>query len=613
MINDTFNRISYVTLRPLSGGIDVDTPPHQLPVGTFRRLENVMVRRGGLERRGGYGNFYDDLPSLDWKVYASPMWYDDFGSPVSLLVTNKHLYRVDNGPELNLISPKIYESLTGYLTAFVGNAQLYTLSNDYEETMDFLDVYAGDTVWIGGTTSGFPYEIVSVNVDTLVIRDHDGTLTAPSAELTYTVVEGFRRVPDWTVLRQFDGEMYFVWTDNASRPIKRYNGTSVSTINGTGADGITVNDLTESDTVTAFGNRLWIGGMSEDSRDERFRIRWTTVLNQDTFPLNQYVDLPVRRFGIRRLLPLGNLLVVYFEDGVYFGRPTNIVGLPYDFTPYDTGNIGLVGPRAITSWLDAHWFVGQDDIYSFSASRALERIGTRVVRDTINNPNVVLRDTIVTPDPVNERIVFQFFDISGNVPLLWCYYYKTQSWATEPFFGQSVFYGRTVGGVRWNTITPGSTWEDSKYFVAWLTARPVVSQESLYRSEHGSLRIYLTDARDDVRGSTHLPIRVIIESGDFDFDKPNVVKCVTQLAMKLEAAVDTTTVFQVQVANNRGEDYRSVGDLVVDPGQDEGKVDFRLTGSLFRFRLTTEGTSRPWLMNEIVLVASEVGRESVFV
>lgn len=610
MIQDTFNKLAYVDLRPLNKGVDRETPPHLLEVGAFLTLDNVMVRRGGLERRSGYGQWLTGLPSLDSKVYAAPMWYDQLGTPVMMLVTYKHVYRVDDGPSLTLVSSTLHTG-TAAVAVSVAAERLYTVTDDL--TTDFTDIVnPGDTVWIGGTSTGTPYEIVGVANEVLTVRDHDGTLSTGTG-VTFAAVEGFRRVPDWTVLRQFDGSMFFVWTDNSSRPLRRYDGTSVTSINGVAGDGVTVNPLTEIDTVTAFGGRLWMGGMQEGGRDERFRIRWTTVTDQSEFPLVQYLDLPVRRYGVSRLLPLGNLLVAYFRDGVYFGRPTNITNLPYDFTPYDTGNIGLVGPRAITSWLDAHWFVGQDDVYSFSASRALERIGTKIIRETVQNSDIVLEDTIVVPDPINERIVFQFYNVEGRLPVLWAYYYKTQAWASEMFNGKGVFYGRTVDALAWNEVAGGVDWTDVRWLKAWYTFRPTISAETLYRSQDGQVQVYLDGSSVDVTTTTtSSPVTVIMESGDFDFGRPNVVKSITQLSAKLERPVTRLLEFQVDGRNSRGDEWKSLGTLRVRPGQDEGKVDFRMTGSLFRFRLRSSSDVAPWIMNEIILTASEVGRESVF-
>lgn len=609
MIQDSFNRLSYVSLRPLSKGMDLDSPPHLIEIGAFLRLENVNVRRGGLERRSGYGSFYDGLPALDWKVYGSPMWYDENGNPVPILFTKKHVWKIDEGPTLTLLSKTLFSGLSGTITAAGGSDPSLYVMTDGAST-DFSSVNAGDTIWLGGTSTGEPYEIVDTDVasHTLTFRNHLSGST-PSGT-SYDVVEGFRRVPDWTILRVFEGNTYLVWTDNSSRPLRKYDTATGVTDLETGTPAVTMKEI---DTVTAFGGRLWVAGLNESSRDERFRIRWTTVTDQLSFPASQYLDVPVRRFGISRLLPLGNLLVAYFKDGIYFGRPTNIVNLPYDFTPYDTGNIGLVGPRAVAAWLDAHWFVGQDDIYSFSASRALERIGTKVVRETIRNPDIDLSQTIVTPDPVNERIVFQFFSRgSGKMSRLWAFYYKTAAWATEPFSsGDGYFYGRTVNATSWSDAT--GTWDTSDYFVAWYTFRPTVEAESVFRSEAGRIRMYLEGKENDVSGSTDVAIPVTIESGDFDFQKPNVLKSITQLSVKLEKAVRGGTLeFNVWGSVNRSQDEKLLGTLRIEEGQDEGKVDFRSVGSLFRFRLVSSSVVQPWTLNEVVLVASEVGRESVF-
>lgn len=601
-MNETFNRPAYVDLRPLSKGMDLESPPHLLEVGAFRRLQNVGVRRGGLERRGGFATFYTGLKTLDRKVLGSPLWYDADGSPIPLLVTAKHVYRLDEGPTLTLVSPTLHDDETAGVIAAVADDrwQLTKTGATYLTT-----VQAGDTLWL----SGEPYEILTVTNTVLTFRDHLGTMAAATG-VTFDIVEGFRRVPDWTITRDFaDSVTYFIWTDNSGRPLRRYDGTTVDGVDLVGGG------MTEVDAVTTFGSRLWAAGMSEGGVDERFRIRWTTVTNQAEFPVSQYLDLPLRRYGVSRLLPLGNLLVAYFRDGIYFGRPTNIVNLPYDFSPYDTGNVGLVGPRAVTSWLDAHWFVGQDDIYSFSASRALERIGTKVIKETIQSVDAQLEDTVVVPDPVNERILFQFYDNDGMIRLLWAFYYKTGAWSTEDTAGAATgyFYGRTVSSLSWEELeadSPTMTWEDPFALQPWYNLRPVASEETLFRARAGQLDVYYSSQSRDTATSSDVP--VVVESGDFDFGKPNIRKTVTQLSVKMEQIVPADVVFTVLTSTNRTSGWKSAGTLTIRAGTDEGKVDFRSTGSLFRFRLQSTSDVVPWTLNEVVMTAVEVGRESVF-
>lgn len=610
MIGQSYNQQVYVPLRPLNKGIDLETPPQLIEVGAFLDVSNCDVRRGGLRRRGGYVPFLSGLPSIDDRIYGSPIYYDPQGDPVVFLFAKKHLWRVDDTNVLTLMSKSLYTGLSGDVTVSVAGGQYYdvTVTGETFQTDDTIN--PGDVAWIGGTSSGVPYEIVDVSGETtFVVRDHDGTLS-PSTGTTVDVVAGFRGAPDWTVLPANTGSSdppYLVFTDNSSRGLMAYDGMTVDVYNSAQTP-----ILSEVDTVTMLGYRLWMGGMTESGVNERNRVRWTTVANWTEFPVSQFLDLPRGRSGIVRLMPLGNLLVAYFRERIFFGRPTNIVNLPYDFTIYDTGNVGLVGKHAVVAWLDSHWFVGQDDIYVFSASRSLERIGTRVVRETVQNPDVDLSETIVSADPANERIVFQFFGrSSGTVRDLWAFYYKTGGWSREPFGGTGYYYGRTVDGTTFEEAT--GTWEATTWLASWTSFQPVASEEKTFILKGQSIYLRQDDASQDTYDSGTSPIEVVIESGDFDFGSPNVLKTVTQLSVKFEGDVSDDLEFRVDVSNNRTTTWKTVGRLRVRAGQDEGKVDFRTTGSLFRFRLTGESVSRRWTLNEIVLIATEVGREHVFV
>lgn len=609
MIGQTFNRQEYVALRPLSKGVDRETPPQMLEVGAFRDVANCDVRRGGLRRRGGYAPFVKGLPSIDDRVYGSPIYYDSGGNPVSTIFTRKHLWKLADGNELILLSMRLYEDLTADVTESSLGPQYYDVTVTGETFTTDGTVSTGDTVWIGGVDGGTPYEIVDVDGETtLVVKDHDGSLSG-GTDVTVDIIEAFRGTPDWVVT-----EDALVFTDNSNRGLLSYDGTSVEVYNA-GQSPV----LTGIATITSVGYRLWIGGMTEGmtegGTDERYRIRWTTVTDLTEFPTSQFVDLPRGRSDLMRLLPLGNLLVAYFRERIFFGRPTNIVNLPYDFTIYDTGNVGLVGKRAIVQWLDSHWFVGQDDIYSFSASRALERIGTRIIRETVQNPDIDLAETIVSPDPVNERIVFQFFGRSSRIVRdLWCYYYKTGGWSREPFGGTGYFFGRTVHAMAFEDAI--GDWKDVEYLDSWTSFEPILSEEKTFTLKGTSMYMYregATGDREDLSSTTVLPVPVTIESGDFDFGTPNILKTVTQMSVKMERAVEGQVVFEVDVSSNRQVAWKTVGRLVIAATEDEGKVDFRSVGSLFRFRLRTSSVVRRWTMNEIVLVATEVGREHVFV
>ena len=642
MISESMNKPVYVDLRPLGMGIDRERPSHFLEKGFFLSLENVHLKAGGMTRRGGYSSLNRGaLPSLDRKVYGSPLFFQESGSIQALLVTKKHLWKIEevgNSEQYTLLSERLRNTLTGTVTG----TNPYTITFTGGDLGSDEEVRPGDTIWIGGV----PYEIVNVaSATVLSFSDHTEGFT-PGAYANIDIYKGFRFVPDWA---QYGDN--FVFTDNSSRGLQVYDGTSCSEYNSSQDP-----PLTEIDTVCFFADRLWIASMVEGPRDERFRIRWSNIiLDIDTpanFPVSQFVDLPIGRRPIIRLLPLGNLLVAYFEDRIFYGRPTNIVNLPYDFTPLDTGNVGVVGPRAVTFWLDSHWFVGNDDIYALSATRALERIGTRVIKDTIFNKNIDLKKTIVTPDPINERIVFQFFErASGLIQDIWSFYYKTQGWAVEkgpvrmgsPAI-RGFFYGRTISTKTWLSfigIDNAQSWLSDYFFRPWSSFEPVESPEKNFiLKDDGEIYLYTPEGRHDsflgppetppedpnslgvISDSFVLPflpgvrrtpvIGVYVESGDFDFGSPNVLKTVTQLSIKMEEELEADTIFTVKVSSNRGSKKKSIGEIKIRAGSDEGKIDFRMTGSLFRFEFSTSMEVAPWTLSEVVLLAQEVGREHVF-
>jgi len=654
MIGESFNRQNYIDLRPLGQGIDLERPPHFLEKGFFLNIENMHLKMGSMVRRGSYSNInWGSLPTLDRKVYGAPLFFAGDGGVQQLLVTKKHLWRIeeDNGSErFSLLSAELRDDLTG--SAVLLKDDLFEMTFTSGDLNDTEEVFGGDTVWLRGK----PYEVVAVTSATkLIFRDHDGNFINQSPFTDVAIYKGFRFTPDWAL---YAGN--FVFTDNSQRTLQVYRGTGSAVIynpDPTAEDGVA---LQEVNTVAYFSDRLWIGGFTEEGVNERFRIRWSQLIFDPASgpavfkQAIDFLDLPIGRYPLERLLPLGNLIVAYFKDRIFYGRPTNIIGLPYDFTPLDTGNVGLVGPRAITNWLDAHWFVGQENIYSLSATRALEPIGTRIVKETLFNPEYDLDKTIVTPDPIHERIVFQFFNSqTGLVTDIWSYFYKTSGWSIEKgpsragdIAVRGFFFGRTVSTKTWEDLEEAqeedsSSWEDTNFFRPWSAFEPIDSPEKTFvLKDDGGVYLYNKDGEVDsyvdfpiqqaeeeeaavISDSMVLsdlfgvkkenPIAIIVESGDFDFGSPNVLKTVTQLSVKLEEAVGEALLLDVWGTNNRQQQRKKLGVLRIAQGKDEGKIDFRMTGSLFRFEFRSSSRVAPWALNEIILLAQEVGREHVFV
>ena len=194
--------------------------------------------------------------------------------------------------------------------------------------------------------------------------------------------------------------------------------------------------LESADGVTYFDDRLWVYNCKEqDGNKYSQRIRWSWPGNFDVFRTQDYIDLPYSEGEIIALIPMGSLLIAYFTDAIYVGRQTSIIGLPYKFERLEIGNTGLINQKAVVSWVDGHFFVGQDNIYFLSGNAALQEIGSTVLQETLDYAKSIgLENKIQAEhDPTSNTIAFYFpeFDNDAQVGVesysskVWRWNYRT--------------------------------------------------------------------------------------------------------------------------------------------------------------------------------------------
>ena len=104
-------------------------------------------------------------------------------------------------------------------------------------------------------------------------------------------------------------------------------------------------------------------------------------------------------------------------------------------------------------------------------------------------------------------------------------------------------------------------------------------------------------------------ISVELESGDLDLDLPDIDKTFNRLSLKIDRITDQDIRFAVWTSRNRGSLFDYKGDLVISAGTDEGKINFRATGSTFRFKLTSNSVADQYIINEIIIRGRPRGLE----
>lgn len=605
-------------LRPLDKGMILNKPSQTIPPTACIDAQNYIITSNGPRRRPGYEPYgsttasYASLIKLPYKfIDLFTFWTTGVGAldRELLLITDGGLYKVGIGglSEVEWVYNTGTASVTDNVVTGIGT--------------DFLaaDIYPMDIFRINGEEARIS-EIVDATTINLVAGGVTNTVAT-----SYEIQRAFNTDPtylcDYTIK---DNEVIF--TDlNAPLVVYKYDNPAGSQMElfiqddaykideGNGPEDFIAN------AITVFQDRIFCGYIiSPTDGIRRQRIRWSKVTNpRDFSEPTAYIDLPYSQGAIQRLVPLGNTLIVYMSDAVYIGLPTNNPDLPVAFQKVETGNIGLVGKKAIVSFVDGHFFVGQDDIF-FSTTSGTERIGSSVVKRTIKESTY--RERIyAAPDFENERVVFGFTKDSDLMEELWSFCYKTKGWSYDPVSSYMIANPLLSLDLSWSDLA-GYTWDDvnpiNATFPTWDSMVLKENAQHFFIETNGFLRQLSVNGRvdklpDNLGSVIETPIVAVYETGDFDFDDPDVIKTFLRISLKVDFEIEPNedVLFAVQGSWNRGRSWKALGTLRIKNTYDEGYINFLLTSSHVRFKFTCSNAIAPFTITEAVLKVRTRGEE----
>lgn len=646
-------------VRPLSGGMIQDLPTNGLPNGAFLRIQNYQVQKYGLKKRGGYNTF--DINSsnyFDESLYDIAYFYKRSGGAEMVYIGDKRIYKRTGS---NTVTPI---PITSTEVIYISNSAYDSLTQSYAMEFENFDadlIRSGDVLLDdSGTVVG---EIVNVSSATLTLYTADSTVEAnmylegDNFSVAHYLSTEPRMAPSYAVLPVVQGQSAdkMVITDQSGRGLYLYDG-------GSSLSNFVVDTSTDHSgsvyslsgkALTYFSDRLWLGNTEEQDGEFPQRIRWSEPTQFDWIPLENYIDLPYSEGKLLALVPLGSLLVAYYEDAIYIGRETSIIGLPYTFERLETGNVGLVNSKAVVRWIDGHFFVGQDDIYFLSGSTGIQQVGSPVLEGTIREcrRHNLLDYVQVEHDPRSDSIAFLFPDVSlPSLPVktistkLWRYYYISQAWAydevayadtttkTSPrFYYTGLLPSKTyIGGETWGDWIDkdpslDGPYEEDPQLVRWLgepdgvnilesfqeynSWTDLAAEELLptnmklavwWASENKQIVVQEEDdLAQDTFGTTEYPVWCLLESADFDFGTPDSTKTVTRLSIKTDK--DLAIEFLLYNSDRMGITYKRPERLRSKPNYNEGHADFLCTGSTYRFKLINNQAIDPYRISEAVI------------
>jgi hypothetical protein len=425
--------------RPYSKGMVLNVPPQMVAEGACLEAKNVLATGGGLRRRPGTSLFNAVVaPYPAWQALDS-FWTVE-GYQKLIAVDQKFAYLATATDYTGLY----WEFTSACNITILSDSTLAQAAADTHWDEAVNEIQSGD-VLIYGSSYQYSSTIASITNGT------DLQLTAFGAADYYLGNWKIRRafgaaqpsIVDTTVITGGTPKILFA---DGRRFLYSYDGTTFTDYNAAETDLVPT-------CVAYFKNRVWIADILEGAVQCRQRIRWTELGDLDDFTNGGYLDLPYVKGAIRRLVPLGDFLVAFFDDAIYVGRQTNLANLPLSFQKLETGGIGLLGMRAVTSWIDSLMFVGQDDIYLLSAN-GLQPIGTPIVSRTIAEVAPTRHWKIcAATDLLNDRAMFGFPKDSNEVEQIWSYNYKTKAWTWEDTNCHMLASNSWVNSLTWETFT----------------------------------------------------------------------------------------------------------------------------------------------------------------
>lgn len=581
-------------VRPLLRGMVLDRASQHIEEDACRLAENYIFDQRGPRRRPGLelANACSTVGATEKFQDIATLWLPS-GSQLQFLITDQYLYTL---PITETGAPvRIEGSFTEGTVAISGaNITLTTSGDDWSSQF----VQIGDILRVGAEES----VITALTATTAVIAD--AADIADATGQSYEIVRTFdpKKPIDWEIVGT---ELVIA---DSKHPLQVFDASAeelISYVNNSALEIASGQFIARS--IAAFNGRLWVGGTEEPGGDgvRNQRIRWSTITNPRDFSLDiafqDFLD-----FGgkIIKLLSLGESLVAYAEDAILLGSPTNNPELPLRFIRVDTGGRGLLGNRAVTSWLDSHYFVTNDEIYQFS-NEGLQAIGTPVERETIGKCQD-FRNVYVVPDYNNNRIIFGFPQNSATqISKMWSYNYLTQAWSYDNISTSMVANPLPASGLTWLGLA-GLTWDDTNplaaEFPTWRSMVYDAQDRRVYIERDGALYVYTREAPVDVIGEEPLPIRAEYVTKDYDMDLVDSKKYWLRLGVKVgyDKPLGAPLIFNVEISNNRGRQYQMVGQLRIRDGFDEGYVTFTKKSSLMRARLTTSSPVNPFWIEELV-------------
>lgn len=418
----------------------------------------------------------------------------------------------------------------------------------------------------------------------------------------------------------------FLFSEKADKTTYQF-GVIPGGILGAGAEGFYPFDWNEVDVtnvelrglaaLASHRERMIVGNTYEivDASYQRYpmRIRWTqpyenlTIRDINYYDFNEYGD------EIVEIVPYLDTIWVFMRNSIYVGRIAGIPNLPYVFTKLPTAGVGITSKRAVSVIDNNIIFIAKDDVYKYNTEQGLTRVGTKIFNYLKIDQGNDLKKSVVAHIPERQTVAFLFRSSKSLTGQLWAYNLITEGWSTLL---------DSVGSIAYAAFTRSTTYDtygdsfDSQTNIRFQDLNDTITDKGLVLFKYLDVFAYLNQkvtADSDIDFNN----AQLLETGDLNFGLPNVEKVVTRFSIALAETYNNTVdgyplEFKIEYSNDRGQRFYNIGTLRIANGKNEGKIDFRATGSTLRFRVSTVRVNTPYTIIEYALRVRSRGIEINF-
>ena len=425
-------RSQTIPLRPLLG-IHRDVSPTLIPKGAFFDVEGFLPSDTGLIRRFGFSAIDRIFPDItSWEYLNS--FIDDNGGKVTFGIGGGKFWVASGDTFVNV--PCEYPNVTspaGTTAATIAGSRTITgVSTEWKTLGGFVK---GDTIYIDGTGETLRIEQV---VDDLTITAFDVAEFSSGAS-DYVITHELVTPADWAIqVVRLDRRLFIVTGTNTvmvynlDHPEAVYTYWEMADI-----EGITLTVTTNLNfipkTIDVFKDRIWTGNIFSDLADRWYtnRISWTPVLSSLDFqPDGQFNNLVKIGGDITCIRAMGNLLMVYFDNGAQYGRETQVPGdiFPLAFDVVETSRSGVYNPNCVASGQGGHFFVSSTNVYYLSQQLQMAPISEEV-KEILYGSDVSKQGYKIGNFSESEGLFVASKALGReSYNKLWAYNYTTREW-----------------------------------------------------------------------------------------------------------------------------------------------------------------------------------------